>query len=195
MNILGVELSPSKSHVSKTHYEFAKRWIRLDGEVSPIPLSGISDNISHIGSIFQIFYELFRNRQLLHLNGTFLDFFSDFYFLLGKSKFSKEEISKFGYNPFKGLPFMVKKRILERVRPHYIFLQIRDGSVTNQELRNYIGEIFHKADKNFEFPLPPSRQGIIELINNQVYTILKRMLDKADEEDFHLESQLRTSGV
>lgn len=60
---MGVELSDSKTHVSKTHYEFAKRWFRSDGEISPIPISGISDNISDVGVILQIFYNLCIDRR------------------------------------------------------------------------------------------------------------------------------------
>lgn len=63
MGLLGVELSMSKTHTSVTHWEFAKRWICKGKEVSGIPISGISDNLSSLGTILQIFHELIVNRN------------------------------------------------------------------------------------------------------------------------------------
>nr|QIR30244.1 RNA-dependent RNA polymerase [Plasmopara viticola lesion associated mitovirus 21] len=41
MTDLGVEISDSKSHVSKDTFEFAKRWFHQGTEVSPYPLMGL----------------------------------------------------------------------------------------------------------------------------------------------------------
>lgn len=40
---LGVETSPSKTHTSKTTYEFAKRWIHNGMEITGVPLSSLSE--------------------------------------------------------------------------------------------------------------------------------------------------------
>jgi hypothetical protein len=41
---LGVDVSPSKTHVSTTTYEFAKRWIHKGDEITPFPLSSLKEN-------------------------------------------------------------------------------------------------------------------------------------------------------
>lgn len=66
MGRLGVELSMNKTHSSLTHWEFAKRWIFKGKEVSGIPISGVSDNLPSLGTIFQIFYEIIVTRNRFH---------------------------------------------------------------------------------------------------------------------------------
>jgi hypothetical protein len=44
MTRLGVDISVSKTHVSKDTYEFAKRWIKGGREVTGIPLKGLLCN-------------------------------------------------------------------------------------------------------------------------------------------------------
>jgi len=60
---LGVNLSLTKTHVSKDTYEFAKRWIRYtDGkflELSPLPLKGLALNIKNPFIVFTIFFDYF----------------------------------------------------------------------------------------------------------------------------------------
>lgn len=41
MSDLGVEISPSKTHVSSHTFEFAKRWFHHGREISPFPLAGL----------------------------------------------------------------------------------------------------------------------------------------------------------
>jgi len=80
MGLLGVELSAAKTHVSQTHYEFAKRWICPLGEISPIPLSGVVDNITNLGVVLQLFYNLSVTRRLVQFQvGTFREGFCSFY--------------------------------------------------------------------------------------------------------------------
>jgi len=63
MSDLGVEISPSKSHVSKDTYEFAKRWFRNGIEVSPIPVSGFVSNFGNPKLLYsQIMDLLYQNR-------------------------------------------------------------------------------------------------------------------------------------
>jgi hypothetical protein len=52
MTKLGVEISPFKTHVSKTTYEFAKRWIKSNNEISGISLKGILSNIKNIKIVY-----------------------------------------------------------------------------------------------------------------------------------------------
>ncbi|QNS28825.1 RNA-dependent RNA polymerase [Diaporthe rudis mitovirus 1] len=47
MTKLGVDISMTKTHVSKNTYEFAKRWIHKGVEVSGLPLRGILNNLNN----------------------------------------------------------------------------------------------------------------------------------------------------
>lgn len=63
MSDLGVEISPSKSHVSIDTYEFAKRWFRNGIEVSPIPISGFVSNYGNPKLLYsQILDLIYQNR-------------------------------------------------------------------------------------------------------------------------------------
>lgn len=55
---LGVDCSPSKSHVSENTYEFAKRWFHNGIEVSPVPLKGFLANWSNPALLFQDILDL-----------------------------------------------------------------------------------------------------------------------------------------
>jgi len=72
MTKLGVEISPTKTHVSKDTYEFAKRWIKVtpDGvkEISPLPLKGISKNIDNPFIVYTILFDHFNVKGNLYLN-------------------------------------------------------------------------------------------------------------------------------
>jgi hypothetical protein len=52
MTKLGVEISPFKTHISKDTYEFAKRWIKSNKEISGISLKGILSNIQNIKIVY-----------------------------------------------------------------------------------------------------------------------------------------------
>lgn len=53
MTRLGVDISLHKTHVSKDTYEFAKRWIKGNQELSGIPLKGIIHNYKNIKVVYQ----------------------------------------------------------------------------------------------------------------------------------------------
>lgn len=55
---LGVEISSSKSHVSKDTYEFAKRWFQNNIEISPVPISGFSSNTDNPKLLYSQLLEL-----------------------------------------------------------------------------------------------------------------------------------------
>jgi hypothetical protein len=63
INSLGVDCSPSKSHISVDTYEFAKRWFRNGIEISPIPLKGFLANRLNPALLFQDILDLvYANR-------------------------------------------------------------------------------------------------------------------------------------
>lgn len=53
MSRLGVEISESKTHVSKDTYEFAKRWFHKGEEISPFPLHGLVENRDRYYAIYE----------------------------------------------------------------------------------------------------------------------------------------------
>jgi hypothetical protein len=65
---LDVPISPSKTHVSKTTYEFAKRWI-VDGvEVTPFPVAALVS----VGVKYHLLFELLKQCQDRNLISTCL---------------------------------------------------------------------------------------------------------------------------
>lgn len=72
MTRLGVEISPTKTHVSNDTYEFAKRWIRYKDtrfvELSPLPIKGIARNITNPYIVFTILFDYFitKGNQYLY---------------------------------------------------------------------------------------------------------------------------------
>jgi hypothetical protein len=59
INNLGVEISPTKTHVSKTTYEFAKRFFHNGIEISGLPLAGLITQIRKPVLVFQEMRNLF----------------------------------------------------------------------------------------------------------------------------------------
>jgi hypothetical protein len=74
MSRLGVDISVAKTHVGKTTYEFAKRWIKGRVELTGLPLRGISDNIQSVLRVYTILFEFVVLRQNLCLyKGPFVE--------------------------------------------------------------------------------------------------------------------------
>lgn len=57
---LGVELSPSKTHVSKDTYEFAKRWFCKGREITGLPMNGIVENINNPFIVMVNLYDFYK---------------------------------------------------------------------------------------------------------------------------------------
>lgn len=60
MNYLGVELSESKTHVSKDTYEFAKRWFSKGKEITGLPMRGIVNNINNPFIVMVNLYDFYK---------------------------------------------------------------------------------------------------------------------------------------
>lgn len=72
MKSLGVEISPTKSHVSYDTFEFAKRWFHHGKEITPAPLKGLWET----GKRYHLFIETLKNcvdRWDTSLNQVFPD--------------------------------------------------------------------------------------------------------------------------
>ncbi|AAN05635.1 putative RNA-dependent RNA polymerase [Gremmeniella mitovirus S1] len=73
MGKLGVGLSNSKTHVSKDTYEFAKRWIHKGQEISPLPITGIVNNITNPYIVLMNLYDFFKiKRNQYNFSGDIL---------------------------------------------------------------------------------------------------------------------------
>lgn len=79
INDLGVDISPSKSHISENCYEFAKRWFFNGIEISPIPMAGLVSNFDQPQLIFQQIIDLVRSnrgpRLIIHIPDMVLELF------------------------------------------------------------------------------------------------------------------------
>lgn len=69
MTGLGVEISPHKTHVSETTYEFAKRWFHNGIEVTGFPVNSIKSTLGAPLELFNAVLDQF-NRGLVPLNFT-----------------------------------------------------------------------------------------------------------------------------
>jgi hypothetical protein len=175
MGILGVEISETKTHISKDHYEFAKRWFRQDEEISPIPIRGICDNISNLGTIFQILYEISVTRGLVYFPGVFLTGFGKFYSEVSEQTFSKVELKTLKRykikDPFRGLKYITTNRILVLTRSFDFFLKYKGQALTYDDLRTYIVQVY--GNRNFDIPIPYDKNLLKELFNNEFFLIMR----------------------
>jgi len=60
---LGVELSITKTHVSKDTYEFAKRWFKNGFEFTGLPSRGIIHNFNNKTIVFSILYDFYKIKK------------------------------------------------------------------------------------------------------------------------------------
>lgn len=132
MTQLGVEISESKTHVSSDTYEFAKRWIRGSDELTGLPLSGISDNITQISIITKILFDYVYRGNLYLFRGTFSDLviriLTGHQVVSGPGKLQ----SRKGHKRSHGLP----KTYLTAVIPEFVTtLRYISGRLTSQEMR------------------------------------------------------------
>jgi hypothetical protein len=135
MTQLGVEISESKTHVSKDTYEFAKRWIRGRDELTGLPLSGISDNIGSISIIVKILFDYVYRGNLYLFRGTFSDLviriLTDHQVVSGP----KAMTTRKGNKRHSGLP----KTYLTEVIPEFVStLRFVSQKLTSQEMRSLL---------------------------------------------------------
>nr|UPW42131.1 MAG: putative RNA dependent RNA polymerase [Xinjiang farmland mitovirus 5] len=131
MTQLGVDISESKTHVSKDTYEFAKRWIRGGNELTGLPLSGISDNIGSIGIFTKILFDYVYRGNLYLFRGTFSELVIRI--LTGHQVVSGPQ--KRGSKPRQGLT----KTYLTEVIPEFVTtLRYISGKLTSEEMRSLL---------------------------------------------------------
>jgi len=53
---IGVEISSSKTHISKNFVEFAKRFFIKEGEISPVSNKGINEHSKNFSALIEFMY-------------------------------------------------------------------------------------------------------------------------------------------
>ncbi|UWK02069.1 RNA-dependent RNA polymerase [Fusarium poae mitovirus 5] len=89
IKLLGVDISLSKTHVSKDTYEFAKRWFKSGVEITGLPRRGIISILESPNIVFTIVYDFYKIKKNIYtssysLVGSMSKLYSSFY-MIGKN--------------------------------------------------------------------------------------------------------------
>jgi len=119
----GVDISPTKTHVSYDTYEFAKRWIKNGKEISGVPLKGLFQNWNNPFIVYgEILNYLSRNP---YYNGTVLDLVAKLY-------------DKLPYKLLKRVRNHSWKKIYNLLYDFHFSMRFSYENLTYDEFRNYI---------------------------------------------------------
>jgi len=147
MTKLGVDISPTKTHVSKGTYEFAKRWISDGIEISGLPFGGILRNIKNLKVIYLIVLN-YSLKVPLQIRGKLIDVLVEVYSGL----------------QLKGRRYLSSTWVKDHLYHFSMSIRFALGLSTNDELRNYLAICF-KDNSQIHIP-----QG--ELIHKFIREIL-----------------------
>nr|QWE48329.1 RNA-dependent RNA polymerase [Phomopsis viticola mitovirus 962_1] len=154
MSKLGVDISDSKTHVSYKTYEFAKRWITPNGEITPIPIRGIVEHCHNKFILMNILFDYFFIKGNGYYARTSLLFsLSELCYLLSKIISSNIQNSK--KNSKRNIPkefkYISRKKIRDIMLPYYFLLRYNFGICSYDEIRKYFAMWTNKQDL---YPLP-----------------------------------------
>nr|URY18745.1 RNA-dependent RNA polymerase [Erysiphe necator associated mitovirus 37] len=158
---LGVELSLTKTHVSKDTYEFAKRWFKQGKEITGIPVRGIIHNIFNVFIVFTILYSHFKIHGNLYLSvnslsGSLFTLYNKLYIFKGKKKFF----------PIKNYRYNIKRLKTFSSLLDLIFGYENDQSIRRIFTRNITSDIY----------MIPSREDSLPNIKEILSTGLGKLL-------------------
>jgi hypothetical protein len=109
INGLGVNISLHKTHISNNTYEFAKRWIQDNVEITGIPIKGILSNFKNPYIVFTILYDYFKIKK--------------------NQYYSKYSISKIVKNLYHCFLFESYKKVNKKF--------VKNSKLLNLSIRNY----------------------------------------------------------
>jgi len=133
MTRLGVDISINKTHVSSDTYEFAKRWIKGNSEISGLSLKGILNNFQ---SIHMVYMNLFNYKlRIPSQDWDLLDTLGSIYAGIKVNNRIKS-----------------KNTTISCLIDFHHSIRFSFGLLTYQEIRRYLGRKFFKLD---EFNLWP----------------------------------------
>jgi hypothetical protein len=130
LHCLGVEASPTKTHVSNDTYEFAKRWVHKGEEISPFPIGGWKEVVKR--------YNLMVNfLQSLESKGWI------------PSKGIVSVVSS--WYEYDSKPKRFRNTIIERTAICEIVTNVMKGTINGVQGINLL--VQHKESKDFEYIL------------------------------------------
>lgn len=90
---LGVSISPTKTHVSKDSFEFAKRWFSQGVEVSPFPVAGVLQTMTSWPQLVELLSNEVPSRGYVHVRdlSTLLD---SFYLVYDHQRLGKQILKR-----------------------------------------------------------------------------------------------------
>lgn len=146
MTRLGVDISFAKTHVSKDTYEFAKRWIHKDKEITGFPLAGIIQNFYNPVIIWTIITDYINKGNLYLYKGNKLELLLVLYKNLSWV--------------YKGKTLHISSNyLISKVRFYILGLKYSDGTLPYEQLRSEIANMT-KANK---YIIPNERVGLAEI--------------------------------
>nr|UPW42227.1 MAG: putative RNA dependent RNA polymerase [Xinjiang mito-like virus 72] len=148
MTKLGVELSPSKTHVSKNTYEFAKRWFQDGKEITGLPMRGIVQNVLNPFIVYIILFDFFKVKGNLYMGtGNLVSSLSRFY--RGLKLWNGKKI------------ISLSLRFMPRLKLYSAMLDFSFGFGTNEQYRQILGSC---TVNNGDYNIPGPKEILTEMV-------------------------------
>jgi hypothetical protein len=149
INGMGVDISLTKTHVSKDTYEFAKRWIKGNREITGIPVRGILINFKNVNIVFSILYSHFKINFKPYLSkfslvDSLAQLYKDFYLIKGNKK---------------EFPIRRLSHTVERLKTFSSILDITFGYANDQNIR----QIFTRNITSDYYMIPSTEDSLLEI--------------------------------
>lgn len=193
MHKLGVSISESKTHVSKTTYEFAKRWIRGKDELTGLPLNGLLDNINNYKVVINTLYDYCIRRNNLWLyKGSLCDLIINLYFKMKLTRVVKD--TSRSKRKFKMTKYYLTPRFLRRkVRVFVTILHIAYDQLSYDQWRNFIGSYLIE---NEQYVIPKDNGvGLSVLMKGILSKGMVGLAQSANNRSLNLYNQIKTYSI
>jgi len=159
---LGVEISPQKSHQSKSIYEFAKRWIDVNqGEFTGLPTRGIIENFRNAFVVFTNLFDYFQLKGNQYFSEmTFVYSVANLITSVNKRFLSSSRKKRKTLKPgqFKrSFLYLSNERLVSILKPYSLFMRYRMGIATYDELRLFLCSLTAASP---EYQIPATLAGI-----------------------------------
>jgi len=189
----GVEISLTKTHVSKDTYEFAKRWFKGNVEITGLPSRGIILNFRSPNIVFTILYDFYKIKKNTYTSSFSLvdsmsKLYSNFYLL-----------HKTGKNSFKRIFIRFNKRVKESLLD---FNTVLDFSFDYEDSQKLSQLFARKLYLDEEYKIPSTMKSLRTIIGiglkskivEQIQTLdnLKSAFNKMD---FKLPDPMRSAHI
>lgn len=174
MSRLGVDISVAKTHVSKDTYEFAKRWIKGNVELTGLPMRGLTSHFENPFIVYQVLFDWVIKGNFINPMMSLLEVtcksISNLRFTtsvpLTKADLLRDHAAE---GPPRKLIKWVnrvyrKGDLMKRLDLFNIALRYSHGIMSDQEKRNFLLRFW---DDHGEFPLPGS--GANPVINDCLF--------------------------